>query len=94
MFNELDPVLSTQVRLAIVSVLVKMKKADFNHLIEITNTTQGNLSHQIKKLQEAGYIEVLKTFKGNYPQTVCSLTTKGRKAFEKYVDDIKGYLHL
>ena len=94
MFNELDPVLSTQVRLAIVSVLVKLKKADFNHLMEVTQTTQGNLSHQIRKLQEAGYIEVLKTFKGSYPQTVCSLTTKGRKAFEKYVNDIKGYLHL
>lgn len=94
MFNELDPVLNTQVRLAIVSVLVKLKKADFNHLMEVTQTTQGNLSHQIKKLQEAGYIEVLKTFKGSYPQTVCSLTTKGRKAFEKYVNDIKGYLHL
>ncbi|QEC44101.1 winged helix-turn-helix domain-containing protein [Pseudobacter ginsenosidimutans] len=94
MFNELDPVLSTQVRLAIVSVLVKMKKADFNHLMEVTGTTQGNLSHQIKKLQEAGYIEVVKTFKGNYPQTVCSLTAKGKKAFERYVNDIKGYLHL
>jgi len=94
MFNELDPLLNTPVRLAIVSVLVKMKKADFNHLLEVTNTTQGNLSHQIKKLHEGGYVEVLKTFKGNYPQTVCSLTPKGRKAFEKYVEDIRGYLHL
>ncbi|NML21625.1 transcriptional regulator [Pseudoflavitalea sp. G-6-1-2] len=94
MFNELDPVLGTPVRLAIVSVLIKMKKADFGHLLEVTNTTQGNLSHQIKKLNEAGYVEVLKTFKGNYPQTICSLTPTGRKAFEKYVSDIKGYLHL
>lgn len=94
MFNELDPVLSTPVRLAIVSVLIKMKKADFGHLLEVTNTTQGNLSHQIKKLNEAGYVEVIKTFKGNYPQTICSLTPTGRKAFEKYVSDIKGYLHL
>lgn len=94
MFKDLDPVLNTPVRLAVVSTLVKMKRADFNYLMEITNTTQGNLSHQIKKLNEAEYIEVIKTFKGNYPHTICQLTKKGRKAFEKYVEDIKNYLHL
>ncbi len=94
MYNELDPVLNTPVRLAIVSALIKMKQADFNYLMDMTNTTQGNLSHQIKKLNEAGYIEVTKSFKGNYPQTICTLTPKGRKAFEKYVSDIKKYLHL
>jgi DNA-binding MarR family transcriptional regulator len=94
MYNELDPVLNTPVRLAVVSALIKMKQADFGYLQEVTNTTQGNLSHQIKKLNEAEYIEVIKTFKGNYPQTICKLTPKGRKAFEKYVEDIKKYLHL
>lgn len=94
MYNELDPVLSTPVRLAIISALIKMKQADFSYLMEITKTTQGNLSHQIRKLSEAEYIEVIKTFKGNYPHTICKLTTKGKKAFEKYVDDIKKYLHL
>ena len=94
MYNELDPVLNTPVRLAVVSALIKMKQADFGYLQEVTNTTQGNLSHQIKKLSEAEYIEVIKTFKGNYPQTICRLTPKGRKAFEKYVEDIKKYLHL
>ncbi|HZY35418.1 MAG TPA: transcriptional regulator [Mucilaginibacter sp.] len=94
MYNELDPVLNTPVRLAVVSALIKLKQADFNHLMELTNTTQGNLSHQIKKLSEAGYINVLKTFKGNYPHTICELTAKGRLAFEKYVEDIKKYLHL
>jgi DNA-binding MarR family transcriptional regulator len=94
MYNELDPVLNTPVRLAVVSALIKMKQADFAYLQEVTNTTQGNLSHQIKKLNEAEYIEVIKTFKGNYPQTICKLTPKGRKAFEKYVEDIKKYLHL
>jgi DNA-binding transcriptional ArsR family regulator len=94
MYNELDPVLNTPVRLAIVSALIKLKQADFNHLMELTKTTQGNLSHQIKKLNEAGYIEVQKTFKGNYPHTICKLTGKGGLAFEKYVDDIKKYLHL
>jgi len=94
MYNELDPVLNTPVRLAVVSALIKIKQADFNYLMEITNTTQGNLSHQIKKLNEAKYIEVIKTYKGNYPQTICKLTDTGRAAFEKYVEDIKKYLHL
>jgi DNA-binding transcriptional ArsR family regulator len=94
MYNELDPVLNTPVRLAVVSTLMKIKQADFNHLMEITQTTQGNLSHQIKKLNEAGYIEVIKTFKGSYPHTICKLTTKGKNAFEKYVVDIKKYLNL
>jgi DNA-binding MarR family transcriptional regulator len=94
MYNDLDPVLSTPVRLAIVSVLMKVKQSDFNDLMEITQTTKGNLSHQIKKLSEAKYIEVIKTLKGNYPHTICKLTDTGRKAFEKYVQDIKKYLHL
>jgi DNA-binding transcriptional ArsR family regulator len=94
MYSELDPILNVPVRLAIVSALIKVKQADFNYLMEITKTTQGNLSHQIKKLNEAEYIAVEKTFKGNYPQTICKLTTKGRKAFEQYVESIKKYLHL
>jgi DNA-binding transcriptional ArsR family regulator len=94
MYKDLDPVLNTPVRLAIVSALIKLKQADFGHLMEVTATTQGNLSHQIRKLQEADYIEVIKTYKGNYPHTICKLTAKGRKAFEQYVEDIKKYLHL
>jgi DNA-binding transcriptional ArsR family regulator len=94
MYTELDPILNVPVRLAIVSALIKVKQADFNYLMEITKTTQGNLSHQIKKLNEAEYIIVEKTFKGNYPQTICKLTSKGRKAFEQYVESIKKYLHL
>jgi DNA-binding HxlR family transcriptional regulator len=94
MYNELDPVLNTPVRLAVVSVLIKARQADFNHLLEVTGTTQGNLSHQLKRLHSEGYIEIRKTFKGNYPHTTCRLTAKGRQAFEKYVADIKKYLHL
>jgi DNA-binding HxlR family transcriptional regulator len=94
MYNELDPVLNTPVRLAIVSALIKLKQADFAYLMEITATTQGNLSHQLKRLNKEGYVEIVKTFKGSYPHTICKLTPKGRKAFEKYVEDIKKYLHL
>ena len=93
-FKELDPVLNTPVRLAVVSVLIKVKQADFNTLLEITQTTQGNLSHQLKKLTDAKYVIIEKTFKGNYPQTICQLTDTGKKAFAKYVDNIKVYLHL
>jgi len=93
-FQELDPVLNTPVRLAVVSVLIEVKQADFNTLMEITKTTQGNLSHQLKKLSEEGYVEIEKTFKGNYPLTICKLAPKGRKAFEIYVEAIKKYLHL
>ncbi|HXA01159.1 MAG TPA: transcriptional regulator [Cytophagaceae bacterium] len=94
MYSELDPVLNIPVRLAIVSVLIKVKQADFNHLMEITKTTQGNMSHQLKRLSQEGYVEIEKAFKGNYPQTICKLTPKGKKAFEKYVEEIKKYLHL
>lgn len=94
MYKTLDPVLNVPARLAIVSALITKKQADFSYLMEITKTTQGNLSHQIKKLNEAGYIEVEKTVKGNYPQTICKLTPKGLLAFEDYVMAIKKYLHL
>jgi DNA-binding transcriptional ArsR family regulator len=94
LFSELDPVLNTPVRLAIVSVLITVKQADFNTLMEATQTTQGNMSHQLKRLNEEGYISIEKTFKGNYPLTVCTLSRKGKKAFEQYVESIKKYLHL
>lgn len=92
--SELDPVLNTPVRLAIVSILIKVKQAEFNSLMEATETTQGNMSHQLKRLNDEGYINIEKTFKGNYPLTICKITAKGRKAFEKYVENIKQYLHL
>ncbi|MEJ7645539.1 MAG: transcriptional regulator [Chryseolinea sp.] len=93
-FDVLDPILNTPVRLAIMSVLLKLKQADFNTLMEVTETTQGNMSHQLKKLSEEEYIAVEKTFKGSYPLTICKITPKGRKAFETYVCSIKQYLHL
>ena len=93
-YSELDPVLNTPARLAIVSILIKTRRADFSYLMNALRTTQGNLSHQLKKLQEAGYIEIIKTYNGNYPQTICKLSAKGKKAFEKYVEAIKKYLHL
>jgi DNA-binding MarR family transcriptional regulator len=92
MFKDLDPVLHSQLRLALVSLLVSVKEAEFTWLKEKTNATAGNLSVQIQKLKEAGYIEIEKKFKDNYPQTICRITVKGIKAFETYFNNIQQYL--
>ncbi|MBK8582662.1 MAG: transcriptional regulator [Flavobacteriales bacterium] len=91
-FAPLDPVLHNQLRLAIASLLVGLDGAEFNFLLEKTGATRGNLSAQISNLKDAGYVEVKKSFKDNYPNTRCSLTAKGLKAFETYVQAIKEYL--
>ncbi|MGZ3931225.1 MAG: winged helix-turn-helix domain-containing protein [Bacteroidia bacterium] len=93
MFKDLDPILHSQLRLAVVSLLVSVKEAEFTFLKEHTNSTAGNLSVQLQKLKEAGYIDIVKSFKDNYPQTLCKITKTGLKAFEKYVQDINQYLH-
>lgn len=92
MFKELDPILHNQLRLAIMSILLSAEEAEFQFLKTKTNATSGNLSIQVQKLKEAGYIEVEKSFKNNYPLTTCKITRKGIKAFEQYVDALKGYL--
>lgn len=91
-FAPLDPVLHNQLRLAVVSVLLGVDEADFTFLLERTGATRGNLSAQITKLKEAGYVHVKKRFKDNYPNTLCTLTPKGLQAFEAYVQSIKPYL--
>ena len=91
--EQLDPLLHSQLRLAIISLLVKHEKLDFSYLKKQTEATSGNLSVQIKKLEDAGYIEVKKRFKNNYPQTSCLLTDKGLRAFEEYVTNINAYLN-
>ena len=92
MFKDLDPILHSQLRLAVMSLLITVKEAEFTFLREKTNATAGNLSVQIQKLKEAGYIEVIKQFKDNYPQTICKITAEGIKAFEQYVKDLQVYL--
>ena len=93
MFKDLDPILHSQLRLAVVSLLISVKSAEFTFIKEKTNSTAGNLSVQINKLKEAGYIDVTKQFKDNYPQTVCNITPKGIEAFEEYVKNLQTYLH-
>ena len=92
MFKDLDPILHSQLRLAIMSLLISVKEAEFTFLKEKTNATAGNLSVQIQKLKEAGYIDVVKQFKENYPQTICKITPAGVKAFDLYVKNLQTYL--
>ena len=92
-FKELDPVLHSQLRLAIISLLMGLEVADFTFIREQTGATAGNLSVQITRLKEAGYIEVIKKFSNNYPQTLCKITSLGRQRFIEYVNALKDYLN-
>lgn len=93
MFQELDPILHSQLRLAVMSLLISVKEAEFTFLKEKTNSTAGNLSVQLNKLKDAGYIDITKQFNNNYPQTMCKITKKGIEAFEEYVKALQGYLN-
>lgn len=93
-FKELDPILHSQLRLAVMSLLISVKEAEFTFLKEKTNATSGNLSVQISKLKEAGYIEITKKFNNNYPQTICRITPEGISAFENYVKALQSYMKL
>ncbi|NBA85473.1 transcriptional regulator [Emticicia sp. CRIBPO] len=92
MFKELDPIIHSQLRLAVMSILAGVESAEFVYLKEKTNATAGNLSVQLEKLQQAGYISIEKTFKGKYPLTLCKITLAGAEAFKKYVNDLQSYI--
>lgn len=93
MFNDLDPILHSQLRLSIVSILMTVEEANFSFIKDATKAAAGNISIQINKLQEAGYINVVKSFKNNYPNTTIAITSKGKEAFETYVYDLKKYIN-
>lgn len=92
--KELNPLLHSQLRLAVISILMNVEEADFVYLKEKTESTQGNLSVQLDKLSKAGYINIEKGMSGKRPRTVCSITELGRIAFEEYVDALKFYLNI
>ncbi len=94
MFQPLDPLLHSELRLAIMSLLIGVEEAEFPFIKEQTGATAGNLSVQIDKLSSAGYIEVEKTFKGKKPCTLCRITPTGQAAFEEYVKVLKSYLNI
>lgn len=91
-FKDLDPVLHSQLRLAVMSILVSVKEAEFTYLKEQTEATAGNLSVQVQKLKEAGYISVEKKFRDNYPLTICRITPAGVTAFKNYVAALQAYI--
>ena len=93
MFKELDPLLHSELRLAVMSILISVEEADFVYMKEQTKATAGNLSVQIDKLSEAGYIEVERGFLGKRTRTVCKITPKGTEAFQAYVEALKTYLN-
>lgn len=93
MLKPLDPLLHSELRLAVVSILIGVEEADFVYIRKQTGATSGNLSVQIDKLQKAGYIAVTKGFNGKMPRTTCSITDLGRKSFAEYVNNLKEYIN-
>ena len=93
MLKELNPLLHSELRLGIMSILISVEEVDFVYLKQETKATAGNLSVQIDKLSKAEYIEVTKTFKGKMPCTLCQITPKGVEAFEEYVEALKTYIY-
>jgi DNA-binding MarR family transcriptional regulator len=94
MFKELNPLLHSELRLAVISLLISVEEADFVYIKQQTGATAGNLSIQIDKLSKAGYVEVVKSFKGKMPCTTCRITPEGMTAFEEYVEALKSYIYL
>ena len=94
MFKELNPLLHSQLRLAVMSILMNVEEADFTYIKNTTNSTAGNLSVQIDKLSSAGYIEVTKKFDGRKPKTTCRITQEGQDANAAYVEALKPYLKI
>ena len=91
---KLNSLLHQELRLSIVSFLAGVEKADFNKLLEVTKASKGNLSVQLSKLRDTGYIEIHKSFKNNYPLTECNLTEEGKSVLEVYVNELKKLLNL
>ena len=94
MFKKLNPILHSELRLAIISLLMANKECEFNFLLEKSQSSKGNLSVQLKKLKEANYILVEKSFRDNYPLTTCKISKKGRAAFVEYVKDLKSFIDI
>jgi hypothetical protein len=91
-FKELDPLLHSQLRLAIVSILISVMEAEFTFLKEKTGSTAGNLSVQLDKLGNEGYITIEKSFRNKRPLTTCRITPKGIRQFDIYVKAIQAYI--
>ncbi len=91
-FAQLDPIIHSRIRLAVLSILISVKLASFSFLKETIETTDGNLSASLSKLEEAGYISIKKSFKAKKPLTTCSISEKGRTAFSNYLKSLETYI--
>jgi len=91
-FEDLDPLLHSQLRLAVMSLLLSVREAEFTFLKEKTGATAGNLSVQLGKLRDAGYLSMTREMNGSYPLTRCAITPQGITAFEAYVQALQRYL--
>ena len=91
MNKDLEKLLFNPVRLKILSFLFTVESASFKKLIEVSGATKGNISVQIKRLEDAGCLKIKKKFEGNYPLTLCNITSKGRKSFELFFISLKSY---
>lgn len=92
--TKLNSIFHQELRLSIVSFLSSVEKANFKKLMEVTSASKGNISVQLSKLEEAGYIKITKSFKGKYPNTECEITNKGRSEFSGYLTDLKKMLNI
>ncbi|MCI1778544.1 MAG: transcriptional regulator [Bacteroidales bacterium] len=92
MFKELNPLLHSELRLGVMSILISADSADFTFIRKQTGATAGNLSVQLDKLSQAGYISIEKGYRGKVPRTTCRITEKGVSAFQEYVEALKSYI--
>ena len=92
MFKELDPLLHSELRLGVMSILVSVESADFTYIRKQTGSTAGNLSVQLDKLSQAGYITIEKSFSGKMPRTTCRISREGMDAFKGYVEALQTYI--
>jgi len=91
---QLNPIIHSRIRLAVLSILISVKEADFNYLKKTIETTDGNLSVNLSKLEESGYISIKKSFRGKKPLTTCAISQKGKKAFSEYVNALETYVNF
>ena len=92
MFKELIQLLHSELRLGVMSILVSVESADFTYIRKETGATAGNLSVQLEKLSQAGYVTIEKGYNGKMPRTTCRITNGGLKAFKEYVDALQSYI--
>ena len=94
MFKELNPLLHSELRLGIMSILLSVESAEFKYIREQTGATAGNLSVQLDKLSQAGYVTIEKGYRGKIPCTTCRITETGITAFREYIEALQTYINI